>query len=286
MTYVVTYRSHALDRSLHVEGGTRDERSVVAPRSGVTRVASQVDSTDHARHSTEDAPCLEQARYVGPVANSLPIFPLSSVVFPGVSISLHIFEDRYRDLVRHLLDKPERERTFGIVAIREGYEVGDSGMQSAHRVGCEVQVTGVETYDDGRYDIDVVARRRLRLNAMVSTDSFMWAQVDYLPEVDGTQADEAATRAHAVFEAYRGELRSHHLDSTVTDLPHEPTPLSYTLSATAVLTVRDQQGLLEAPDAATRLRQFSRLLVAEISAMRAIPSLPAVEVARASWSPN
>ncbi|MGH3424104.1 MAG: LON peptidase substrate-binding domain-containing protein, partial [Nocardioidaceae bacterium] len=144
----------------------------------------------------------------------------------------------------------------------------------------------VDSYDDGRYDVEVVARRRVRLDAMVSSDSFMWGQVEYLPEVDGPKAQDAADRAHAVFDAYRGELRTHQLDSTITDLPADPAALSYALAATAVLTLRDQQGLLEAPDAATRLRQFSRLLVSEISAMRAIPSLPAVEVARTSWSPN
>lgn len=217
---------------------------------------------------------------------SLPIFPLSSVVFPGVTVSLHIFEDRYRDLIAHLMEKPADERTFGIVAIREGYEVGDVGVQSAHRVGCEVRLDEVEAYDDGRYDVEVVARRRVHLDAMVSADSFMWGQVEYLPEIDGPDAQDAANRAHAVFDAYRRELRSHQLDSALTELPADPDALSYALSATAVLTLRDQQALLEAPDAATRLRQFSRLLVSEISAMRAIPSLPAVEVARTSWSPN
>ncbi|MGH3424679.1 MAG: LON peptidase substrate-binding domain-containing protein, partial [Nocardioidaceae bacterium] len=122
------------------------------------------------------------------MATSLPIFPLSSVVFPGVTVSLHIFEDRYRELISHLLEKPEEERTFGIVAIREGYEVGDTGVQSAHRVGCEVRLGSVDSYDDGRYDVEVVARRRVRLDAMVSSDSFMWGQVEYLPEVDGPKA--------------------------------------------------------------------------------------------------
>lgn len=220
------------------------------------------------------------------MGSSLPIFPLGSVVFPGVRLSLHIFEDRYRELMRHLLDQPEDQPAFGIVAIREGYEVGDTGVQSAHRVGCVVHLLDVAEYDDGRYDVEVEARGRLRLDAMVSSDSFMWGQVEYLPEIDGRDAEDAADRAHAVFEAYRGALRSFQLESVVTDLPTAPAELSYVLASTAVLTMRDRQGLLEAPDAATRLRQFSRLLVSEIQAMRAIPSLPAVEVARTSWSPN
>ena len=85
----------------------------------------------------------------------LPIFPLNTVVFPGVTLPLHVFEDRYRALVHHLLTIPDKSmRLFGIVAIREGYEVGDSenrrGVQSLHRVGTLVQLTEVERYDDGQ----------------------------------------------------------------------------------------------------------------------------------------
>jgi Lon protease-like protein len=59
------------------------------------------------------------------VPEQLPIFPLNTVVFPGVTLPLHIFEERYRAMVRHLLDVPDQTlRLFGIVAIREGYEVG------------------------------------------------------------------------------------------------------------------------------------------------------------------
>ncbi|MDO9379346.1 MAG: LON peptidase substrate-binding domain-containing protein [Nocardioidaceae bacterium] len=220
------------------------------------------------------------------MSTPLPIFPLGSVVFPGAELALHVFEDRYRELMTHLLAQPEDDRRFGIVAIREGYEVGDTGVQSAHRVGVEVRLTDVEAYDDGRFDIEVMAKRRIRMDAMISSDSFIWAQVEILDDSPGRDVDDAAGRARAVFGAYRDLLRSFDLDSTVDELPSDPGELSYALAQVAVLTMRDRQGLLEAPDDATRLRQFTRLLVSEISAMRVIPSLPAVEVARTSWSPN
>ena len=87
----------------------------------------------------------------------MPLFPLNTVVFPGVVTPLHIFEERYRALVRELAGiESVFDRVFGILAIREGYEVGDHGMQSAHRVGTLVQLTEVEAYDDGRFDIEVI----------------------------------------------------------------------------------------------------------------------------------
>ena len=74
----------------------------------------------------------------------IPLFPLNAVVFPGVATPLHVFEDRYRAMVRELLSVEKVfDRVFGVVAIREGYEVGDHGTQSVHRVGTLVQLTEV-----------------------------------------------------------------------------------------------------------------------------------------------
>ena len=113
----------------------------------------------------------------------LPIFPMNAVVFPGVTVPLHVFEDRYRALVHHLLTISEKpERLFGIVAIREGYEVGSHGVQSVHRVGCVVQMTSVDPYPDGRFDIEVVGRRRLRLDALDTSGSYLVGDVETVDE--------------------------------------------------------------------------------------------------------
>jgi Lon protease-like protein len=63
------------------------------------------------------------------------MFPLSTVLFPGLCVPLHVFEDRYCALVHHLLrvDDPA-ERLFGSVGICEGYEVGDHDAQSLFRI--------------------------------------------------------------------------------------------------------------------------------------------------------
>src|SRR5918997_6105434 len=88
--------------------------------------------------------------YVGTVPDQLPIFPLNVVAFPGMTVPLHVFEDRYRALVRHLLTVPDpAERVFGIVAIREGYEIGNHEARSMYRTGCLMQLTEAEPYDDG-----------------------------------------------------------------------------------------------------------------------------------------
>ena len=117
----------------------------------------------------------------------LPIFPLGVVLFPGMPLPLHIFEDRYRAMVQNLLDIDDDDRCLGVVAIRDGYEVGDLAVHSAHRVGCEAVLTEVQQRPDGRFDIEVVGRRRLRVDGMDESRPYLVGDVTYL--VDDPRAD-------------------------------------------------------------------------------------------------
>lgn len=220
----------------------------------------------------------------------LPVFPLNTVVFPGVTLPLHVFEDRYRALVHHLLTIAEKpDRVFGIVAIREGYEVGAHGVQSVHRVGCLVQMTSVEPHADGRFDIEVVGRQRLRLDGLDTSGAYLLGDVETVEEPADTSpaALEEAERTHETFEEYRRRLSEMRGTEVLDgDLPRDPEYLSYSLAATCLLTLAERQSLLESPTATERLVMLRHLLTEEMRAMQAIPSLPATEVARTSWSPN
>jgi uncharacterized protein len=224
------------------------------------------------------------------VPEQLPIFPLNTVVFPGVTVPLHVFEDRYRALVHHLLTISDRSmRLFGIVAIREGYEVGEHGTQSVHRVGCVVQMTSVEPYEDGRFDIEVVGRERMQVGTIDTSGSFLVGDVSTMRERTPKGIDTAreAARTLGTFEEYRRRLSlmrgGEVLDG---EMPRDPEYLSYSLAATCLLTLQERQSLLEAESALERLVMLRHVLLEEMRAMRAIPSLPATEVARTSWSPN
>ncbi|HET7326434.1 MAG TPA: LON peptidase substrate-binding domain-containing protein [Nocardioidaceae bacterium] len=218
----------------------------------------------------------------------LPIFPLGAVLFPGVTMPLHIFEERYRSLVSTLIsDVAEPERAFGIVAIREGFEVGSRGVHSLQRVGCEARLLSVDQLDDGRFDIEVVGGRRLRVDAVDPSGEYIVGQVEWLAEAAGDDAERAANRARAMFERYRVDLAQMRGNEVLAgDLPHDPTGLSYSLAATCLLTLQQRQNLLEVDDDASRLRMLTGAMRQEMQAMRAIPSLPATEVARTGWSPN
>ncbi len=221
------------------------------------------------------------------MSDTLPMFPLNMVLFPGVSVPLTVFEDRYRAMVHHLLRVPDPvDRVFGSVGIREGYEVGDHGAQSLYRVGCRVQLTEVESHSDGTFDLVAVGLERIQLDRLETTGDFPVGHVSDRPDTSAEVPEEVLERARITFTAYRAALADIRSDPYSGALPRDPTYLSWTLAAVAPLPMPERQALLEAEDATDRLVLVTDLLRAELRAMNVIPSLPATEVARTRWSPN
>lgn len=221
------------------------------------------------------------------MADTLPMFPLNSVLFPGVSVPLTVFEDRYRAMVHHLLrvDDPA-ERLFGSVGIREGYEIGEHGAQSLYRVGVRMQLTEVESHPDGTFDIVAVGQERIELDRLDTSGTFPVGHVADRPDPDALVPETTMERARVAFTAYRAALADIRSDPYAGTLPRDPTYLSWTLAAVAPLPMPERQALLEAEDASVRLVMVTDLLRSELRAMNVIPSLPATEVARTRWSPN
>ncbi len=220
------------------------------------------------------------------MATTLPMFPLNAVLFPGVSVPLTVFEDRYRALVHHLLRVEPDERYFGSVGIREGYEVGEHGAQSLFRVGCRVKMTEVEAHSDGTFSLVAVGMERIALERLDVTGAYPVGHVVERPEAPGRVDPEMVELARATFVAYRSVLGGIREDPYPFPLPQDPVYLSWTLAAVAPLPLHERQALLEAEDAGVRLSMVTHLLRTELRAMNVIPSLPATEVARTRWSPN
>lgn len=215
------------------------------------------------------------------------MFPLNAVLFPGVSVPLRVFEDRYRALIHRLTRIPDTDqRVFGSVAIREGYEVGDHGAQSLFRVGVLLQLSEVEAQPDGSFEIIATGLERIRLEQLRSGDDFPVGVVEPWPEPTVAVAEPVLDRARAVFTAYRSAVSAFGPDPYSGTLSRDPEYLSWTLAACAPLPMTEQQSLLEAEDAGERLRMVTDLLHAELRAINVIPSLPASQVARTRWSPN
>jgi Lon protease-like protein len=226
------------------------------------------------------------------VSDPRPLVPLNTVLFPGIVMPLHIFEDRYRLLVQDLIDLPANtDREFGVVAIKVGYEVGERGVHTIQRTGCAALVTDVQQNPDGSYELLIVGRRRFHVESLDPTRDYLRAAVEWLPDSRGgtspADAARAAAAARDVFDTYREtveQLRGE--DVLEGDTPTDPVDLSYTLAAALVLNLAERQALLEAPDVVARLRLGTSLMRAELRAIAAIPSLPATSMARTLWCPN
>ena len=222
------------------------------------------------------------------MSESLPLFPLSTVLFPGMRLPLHIFEPRYRQLVADLLDQPEPRR-FGVIAIRKGKETGVDGVAALYDVGCVATVRQVESREDGRYDLLTVGTQRFRLLGLDKSLPYLRGEIEPLPDETG-EAREAAYVTRRVQEAFRGYLnllvdRGGGVIS-VADLPDEPLLLSYIVAAAMIIDLPDRQSLLAAPDALARLKAERSLLTREIGMLRATTSRPAPDFNYEPFSPN
>ena len=227
---------------------------------------------------------------MGAVPERLPLFPLGMVLLPGLLLPLHVFEERYRDLVRDLLELPEPARRFGVVAIREGREVGADGVTALHEVGCVAQLRRVTPYDDGRFDIVATGGPRFRLTGLADGAAYATGLVELLPDELGPP-DEAALLEGAVraaFGTYLGALAEARGDgeADVGELPADGLVLSYVVAASVVVDLDDRQRLLAEPDGVARLRAELALLRREATLLRTLTALPAPELLRRPVSPN
>jgi Lon protease-like protein len=221
------------------------------------------------------------------MSDTLPMFPLNTVLFPGMSVPLRVFEDRYRALVHHLLRVEDpTERVFGSVGIREGYEVGEHGAQWLFRIGCRLKMTEVEPHPDGTFELVAVGLDRIELEHLDTSGTYPVGRVAPLTEHDATVPDDVVETARAMFETYREALLEIDREPPEAALPRDPAYLSWALAALAPLTIGQRQALLEAEDTATRLYMVTEVLRTELRAMSVLPSLPATEIARTRWSPN
>ena len=219
---------------------------------------------------------------------SLPLFPLGLVLYPGVVLPLHIFEDRYRRLVRELLDMPDGSRLFGVIAIKAGREVGVHGVTALHEIGCTAELRYAEAYQNGQFDIIATGTERFRLLDVRDTEP-MRAEVEPLPDEQSTQSESLAGRVGRLFVTYRQALLAAQglpVDTDPLELPEDPGELAYLVAASMILDLTEKQLLLDTPTVDDRLRLERTLLKREASMVSGLSMRPAVELPRMPYTAN
>ncbi|MFD6325602.1 LON peptidase substrate-binding domain-containing protein [Streptomyces sp. NPDC058442] len=241
----------------------------------------------------------------------LPLFPLNSVLFPGLVLPLNVFEERYRAMMRELLKTPEGEpRRFVVVAIRDGHELAPSApgmpdptsvpeqgpaagfgpdpLRAFHKVGCVADAATIRERSDGTFEVLATGTTRMRLLSVDASGPFLTAELEPLAEEPGEEAGALAEGVLRAFRQYQKRLAGARERSLTTgaELPDEPGVVSYLVAAAMVLDTPTKQRLLQAPDTASRLRDELRLLRTETAVIRHLPSLPASDLTRGPTNLN
>ena len=126
----------------------------------------------------------------------IPLFPLHTVLCPGIVLPLHIFEDRYRALTRHCLDTGA---PFGVVLIRDGREVGADRSLALAGVGALVEIREAGRYPDGRYDLLAAATGRFAIDTVdQAREPYLVADVTPLEDEVGDEARAERLAASAI----------------------------------------------------------------------------------------
>ncbi|HZQ28937.1 MAG TPA: LON peptidase substrate-binding domain-containing protein [Acidimicrobiales bacterium] len=196
----------------------------------------------------------------------LPMFPLGTVLFPHVYLPLHVFEPRYRALVKDCL---RVGKEFGVVLIERGHEVG--GGDARFRTGTVARIVEAAEYPDGRWAVAAVGGRRIKVSTWLPDDPYPVALVGDLDDTGDDEIDEdlftEAERAVRRALALKTELGEPAPPATVT-LSDERRVATWQLAAVAPLSPFDQQQVLERDHAAERLRLLAELAT-EVSDMLA-----------------
>ena len=212
---------------------------------------------------------------------TVPLFPLRTVLVPGLVLPLHIFEPRYRLMVRMIADAPEDERGFGIVALRPGCSEAD-GRPGLYDIGTMARITRVDELPDGRFDVITVGARRFSIDSLDDEMPFTRAQVTLHPEPVGEAgaAVSLAEEAVTLLKTYREVISTWGVIgmSEIDNLPDDPVVLSYLIAAAIVTDLPQRQALLGIEDAEQRLEAVCEVLRREIEVMCALPSMPAVDL--------
>jgi uncharacterized protein len=218
----------------------------------------------------------------------LPLFPLGTVLYPGLVLPLNIFEQRYRQLVRDLLDGPEPRR-FGVIAIREGRETGITGVSALYEVGCLAMVREANELPDGRFELITVGTDRFKLHDIDDSKPYLQGQLELLDEETGeeTEARLVAIAVQRSFRAYLEVLATRGPATiSVPELPDEPILLSYLVAASVIIDLPARQSLLAEPDALSRLNAERTLLARETAILRELGTTPAPDLRSSPYNPN
>ena len=201
----------------------------------------------------------------------LPLFPLNAVLFPGGFLPLHIFEQRYRKMVKYCI---RNESSFGIVMIKEGEEVGETVTPC--KVGTAVDLVDVDRFPDGQMNIVTSGHSRFEILEINDELPYLVARVRMLDSLDAepdTSLEEIAAETRELYIEY--ETLSSYLRfgwQPPEENPQHPQQLAYQIGTRLRISLEAKQNLLE-------ITSFDELLRREIEILKILNQQIAFQLA-------
>ena len=200
----------------------------------------------------------------------LPLFPLNTVLFPGMPLPLHVFEDRYKEMVQVCLDE---KRPFGVVLIRSGVAEGGP-LAHPYEIGCVADIVEVQRLEDGRLLIMAVGQERFRILSLDHSMPYLMGEVESLPfqkEPDEQIEYFANELTPWLLEylVYLADLGQVEFDPA--QMPENYEDLVYLASAAIQLPQEEKQAILENVKATSLLRALIAVYREEVTLLRLKP---------------
>ena len=201
----------------------------------------------------------------------VPVFPLNTVLFPSMPLPLHIFEERYRSMLR---DVRRSDSRFCVSLIREGEEVG--GDAEPYDVACLAEIVEQQTLPDGRSVLIAVGVERVKILTLDrSSQPYLTGSMELWPDESKETQSGILARARKLFVEYvEYILKLTGKEGETIPVPDEPDLLSYILATTLQLEPVERQRLLEIPGTEARLRAELEVLTDQVPLLRVMASTP------------
>jgi Lon protease-like protein len=203
----------------------------------------------------------------------LPLFPLNTVLFPGMPISLHVFEDRYKLMIGKCI---QERRPFGVVLIREGVEALGP-LAQPHSFGCMATITQVERLEHGRMNIGAIGRERFRILTLDDDLPYLVAKVERFPLANDLPQEqvEAAEQLLPLVTRYMDSLSQ--VENVTLDpekLPSDPPTLAYLAATLVQIPQEEKQKLLSTEKTVILLEDLRTLYRREVTLVAALLEEP------------
>ena len=185
----------------------------------------------------------------------LSLFPLNTVLFPGMQLKLHIFEERYKMMINKCLEEDE---PFGVVLIDTGREALGP-LAKPHLVGCTARITNVQRLPYDRMNIVTVGQQRFHVNSIKQTTPYLMADVDYFrPEVDNNRLiNQYARLLRPLIIEYLDILSNiEEINFEREQIPHSPQAVAQVASILLQTETDKKQSLLAIDKLSTLLRRL------------------------------